>query len=907
MYQDCKSLTLPDKEKPFLAEIRPNNGVYRKTFENGITAKKISFFYTEEHRKPLRDISFLQVKAGVSFRGEIEKVSLQLTTPVPAPTKIEDAIGLRFGEGNTIYAMEEMGGSGIILEKNKPLHLISPEQKPDLGIAAVNFDFEVAEVLENTVITLSVQDVVDPRREAMGIDVVIQEAGKYKVTLDIPDQVFLPALANRKNSPRLEGEISPPPVVWCSFVSEKDVALAGVTVTLHKIPRDKALKEAGYWRKFLLKGLVQSMSEPRPWCLLNNKAPVRKQIENSKAIARYSLSLLEVMENAEIARLILPEDKLVKEYHDWLYQTVDRKKPESTPKLTIGPNDPYWAVLVRENWRELNDIARWWLDNRMVKNGEFVGGVGDDTDLFQVFQCLPFIESSPLGDELKKSAAQISDLCIKHKLEQGMSKMHTDALHAYEEGINQLALCTQWFYGDPVHLERAMISAYSVTKLLYETKDGRLHFGDRDLSIKNVINGYDDIKESPGDGNWHPARYMFHPLYFVLLYNKNPYLLERFSKWADTWAGYQKPGHFVGKVDINTGNPVIVTSESEPKSCGPVREWLALYQITGDKKWQKPCEMLIGGGGYWGSHPAYGRCTYPLFDWDMPYQEKMKKFNKPKDGYAAFFVKKDRGLLYKRLNDSLAWLQRTRYMNTAAEPKTDRVILYNASVPICCYLGDSPNRNVWLDLKAVSYEGMKGEDFAALVWDAGRDRLKVAIYNFKDEVLAGKLRLWRLEHGKYQIKTGLDIDDNGSMDEIISSATDDLHVYSYIPLNLPVQQVLIVEITQTEKLDDIRDRADLALSPIDTKLEDGGKVCVIVHNIGGKAAKDIKVVLKRKQVTVAEKTIAEIAAPLDLKAKISQVEFDSALPGDVIIVDPENLIPEITEHNNSLELARVQN
>ncbi|MHC4874119.1 MAG: hypothetical protein ACYTFY_19900 [Planctomycetota bacterium] len=898
-FKDYNKITKPGAEVPVLANIKPEKGVFRKSFEKEIKAEKISFFYKEKHKKQFRNISFLKTSDTKISKGAEDK-TYSISKAAKAPVKIAEFIKLRFKADNPVYAAAEGKGNAVSLEKDKFIHLITPEQDRDTGISAVTFDLDVTECSANSIISLRVQDTLDPRREIMGIDILIPAAGKYSVTLDIPDQVFLPKINDWKNPPRMEGELLPPPVVWLAVSAEQDMKLNDISATIHNIEREKALKETAQWRIFLLKGLVQAMSEPRPWCLLSHKKPIREQINTSKSLERYKLSLTEVMENGEITRALLPDNDLVKKYHDWLYQTVDRYKPEGAPIVPEVAGAPKWAILLRETWKEAAFIADWWMENRLVENGELGGGTGDDTDFFQMIQSLPMIESAPLGQKLKKVAAQLSDGVSSHSLEEGMNKTTMDSLHAYEEGPNQLALCAQWFYGDPVHFERVMISARSAIKLLYETKDGRLHFGSHYVSIKNVRHGYFKVGKTHGDGNWAPDRFLFHPVYVAAMYNKNPHLIKQFGRWGETWANYQKPGHFVGRVEIETGKPLIVTPKPSAQGVGPVREWLALYHITGDKKWQKPCELLMDSG-YWGTASEYGRCPHPLFKWDQPYQDKMKKFKAPRDGYAAFFAHKDISLLYPQLNDSLAWLQRTREMSTDGEPKTDRIILYKLGTAVSCYLGDAPTRNRYLDLRAVSYEGLKGTDFAGLVWDAGTDRLKLSIYNFKKEKLTGTLRLHRLFNGNYEVRTGIDNNDDGTIDNETEKANKKLQRYSSLNLTLEPQKITVIEIKQLEKYDNIKDRADPALSPIDTKL-DSGTASVKLHNIGAKAARDVKVIMKRKGKVIAEKTIPEIAAPIDLKPKIIALKFDSALTGDIIIVDPDNAVAEISEHNNKVIL-----
>lgn len=896
-------LTRPGADLPPLCEIRPPSKVYRRLFEERVQAQRLSFFREKGNGEPLADMTVLRVRPNEAFRGAADTVTLALSEPAEPDETIREALEARFGPTPRAYRLGQAAAKTVLLAKDEFIHLITPPQDVSSGIAAISLQLNIAGAEPKSVLTVRVQDVLDPRRESMGVDFQVPGPGTYTVTLDTPDQVFLPAREQWKHTPRLDGPIAPPPVLWVSLAAETPMTINSAQVTLHRVPREKALVEAGAWRKFLLRGLFKTMSEPRPWTVLDGKAPLREQIKTDEFAKRYEMSLIELLQTAEIALLLLPEDDVVRQYHEWLYQNLDREKPAPAPGLPQIPGAPHWAVLTRENWRELNHIAQWWLDNRMAPSGEFGGGIADDTDLFQTWQCLPMIESSPLGERLKDAAAKLSQLCWDRLLEEGINKRTMDGLHAYEEGVNQLALCSWWFYGDPVHFERAMVSARSVIKLMVQTEDGRLHFPSNDVGIKQAREGYQKIGVTPGDANWAPVRFMLHPLYVVGLYNRNPLVLERFERWGTTWADYQKPGAYVGQVDIPTGQPTIVSKLPTAQAAGPVNEWLALYHITGDPKWQEPFKLLMDSGGYWGTTVDYGRMPHALVRWKEPYQQKMQeRFNNREDGYAGFYLHKDRTLLTKWLSDSASWYGRFRYIHTAAEQKTDRVLTYNATTPISCYLGDAPNRNRWLNFTAVSYEKLRGEDFAALVWDAGPDVLRVALYNFREQPLEGVMRVWRLDHGRYQVRTGPDRDDNGVLDSPAQEQGLELQRYSQIALTLPPRQVTIVQIAQVERLDDIVERADLALSPIDTRLHDNGKLEVKVHNIGVRPARDVRVDLVRGGRVAESNVLAEIQAPVDLEPKIISLWFDSARAGDVVQVDPDGTIPEIAEHNNRLTL-----
>ena len=61
-----------------------------------------------------------------------------------------------------------------------------------------------------------------------------------------------------------------------------------------------------------------------------------------------------------------------------------------------------------------------------------------------------------------------------------------------------------------------------------------------------------------------------------------------------------------------------------------------------------------------------------------------------------------------------------------------------------------------------------------------------------------------------------------------------LQRFAPISVTLPARQVTVVQVEQIAKLDDITQRADLALSPLDTHFTGYDEVAVTLHNIGAR-------------------------------------------------------------------------
>ena len=114
-----------------------------------------------------------------------------------------------------------------------------------------------------------------------------------------------------------------------------------------------------------------------------------------------------------------------------------------------------------------------------------------------------------------------------------------------------------------------------------------------------------------------------------------------------------------------------------------------------------------------------------------------------------------------------------------------------------------------------------------------------------------------------------------------------------------------VELVLLQGLDDERERADLALSPFDTKFTSGA-VESVAHNVGSKDVADVVVALvDGRGVERQRKSLGALAAPLDCVPRRVAFRFDG-VPADAkgwsLVIDPDNKVVEIYEGNNRVEL-----
>jgi len=903
LFRDTDALDGPGAGA-LLTAVESRDNVFRKSFASRIATDHLSFYQGDGAREgKLADVSFFRLHAVLDAPNAGDSAAWAVGGAATPDPKTQEWLAFRFGGGQSARQLREGSGQDLSLAAGQFTHLLTPAQDWRKGVTAVALSFTLPAVPRPALLTVRVQDPLDPRRELMGVDFAVSAAGDYEVTLDMPDQVFLTPVEAGGPKPVLSEPIAPSPHLWLSVASDAALVLRAPKVTLFRVPREAALPQALAWRLFLLKGEFYAMSEPHPWSYVPGNVPdVRAAINDPKGRAyRYRMGAESVLETLEACKSLAPDHDIVRQYYEWVY--ARRVKPADwRPAIEAAPGAPRWAVLARAALRAASAVPRWWIENRMAPTGELGGWVGDDTDLYQTWATFPLMEDAPLGAQLRDGAARLSELALATHLERGINKRRTDSLHAYEEGTNHLSLCSWWFYGDPVHFERVMEAARSVPKLTVPGPGGKRwffsqYFGAPDLEKPGALDD-NGTKLAGLDGASNPL--FLHPVFEVAWYNANPGATQFLCDWADNWIGLQQPGQWLGTMELATGKAGKAYSRpGQIAYGGMVSGWMGAYLATRDTRFLRVFEMALANPMPNLHKEPYLRdlATDPGFARN---RDALLASQAMLAGYTKFLLTGDKAVLEHDLEEVLTQYQRFAHMYTAAEPFTDRVYTEH-DVVAYCYLGAFTTRNSWAQNHAVSYEGLGG-DFAALVYRATPDHLKVALYNFAETPLKGRVRVWRLDHGAYAVKTGPDLDDNGVLDSVETERVAGLARFSPIEVTLPPRRLTLLECSQKERLDDIRLRADLAVSPLDTRREAGGSLLARVHNIGGAAATAVRVALVRGQTKVAEQTIDRVEAPLDLLPRVAEIRFVGAQPGDILVVDPDSGIPEITKHNNRLTI-----
>ena len=167
-----------------------------------------------------------------------------------------------------------------------------------------------------------------------------------------------------------------------------------------------------------------------------------------------------------------PEHRIGRKY--WRIYNSEQPLPYTEPVAPRGV--PEWAFLQLQLLQKYREVFEWFIDRRQIENGEFGGGISDDTDLTNHFPGL--IHLGVLPEKFSESLHRFMEaVYAEGTLTGGMSTIMTDGLHTYEEGTNTVVQINTVEYGNPLQVERLMESARSVRDhLLGTTPNGHLHF-----------------------------------------------------------------------------------------------------------------------------------------------------------------------------------------------------------------------------------------------------------------------------------------------------------------------------------------------------------------------------------------------------------------------------------------------
>jgi len=525
---------------------------------------------------------------------------------------------------------------------------------------------------------------------------------------------------------------------------------------------------------------------------------------------------------------------------------------------TGAPDWAFWQIQAMNANRR---IVEWIIDNRQLPDGEFGGVYGDDTDLCEEWG--NYALSTDDSGKVHAALRRLWEGLWKNNLVEGVSRTIRDNLHSYEEGQGTISHALLIDYGNPTDVERVMVAtSHLYPKWMKKNDDGT-------YSFKGWYLGQSGVWENGNFGQDNQVNdLMMVPGSFLLWYNKHPYPAEYIFNWK-----LNREGKITGIVadalyEFNKDNPEVAkayqaAAEAEIKAKRfslPITDYIDTLGLK--ESWKEPI--------------LSGALSSPLVQQLPP--NTMSASAMTHAYWLAYRSSGDVKYLTESYKKACELINNLDLIYTICNPSTDRIPLPHVTVSAARMGAEAVHRggngNFWPRYGLTYTKG--ANDVAALVTENTDKNLTVRFWSFAPGEHQMQTRVWRLLPGQYEVTLSKDVDNNGTVGETISKKNMDLTRGSYLDLELPPRQGLILTVKALKTQPFNYDLPDPAIGPGDVSVEAfSGHCSVNVHNIGTKPAKNIKVRLRDKDshAILGEATIPEIEAPLDLKARSVLLEF----------------------------------
>lgn len=611
-----------------------------------------------------------------------------------------------------------------------------------------------------------------------------------------------------------------------------------------------------------------------------------------------------------------PDNQLIK-----MYLGEKIADPPGFDTSSAG-NAPQWAVYQHEAMKRMLKVIDWWVHQKQTANGEMGGKYGDDVELLRWW--LPAIlgaDDSTARAGYKRLADGIWN---SDQLEKGFAKRMDDVEHSAELFRDTHPAMMLMDYGDPEYVERCMISMQHFRDLWTGiTPLGHLHFKSYYLSATAALS------QPPYDVDVALNARPLLPGLWAAWYNKNPFIIKSFSAWSNAWVADAartdngKPAGLlpsavsfaqdgIGGHSTEWYDPHLSYDYYQWDHVGHVCELqnhlLGMYALTGNKKFLNPIHsyarimkeagkreeelknakpgsldwakylLMIGGADHENSNNPMGK-TFAMarqITGSNEYDSLLSIYGQP---YNRYRLSHDRKEIIQGLENILGSLRYNFPLLTSEVKFTDRVYMPGTNLLTGMYTGHFGAGYEYPSLVATWKN--TGPDVSILVQNGNQASADISLYNFGEEKTV-QMRTWQLEPGSYHIRTGVDLDDDGKIDEVLGEQDIELKErVNTIDCKIPGSKIIVVSVRQIRSSgaatgsgpDPALAARDLSIP--DSKLLHGKPVQIncTVHNIGNKIARNIMLQLLVDDKKTAGQLIRAIAAPDDLAPRAEKIHF----------------------------------
>ncbi len=599
-----------------------------------------------------------------------------------------------------------------------------------------------------------------------------------------------------------------------------------------------------------------------------------------------------------------PDNDLGRKY--WNEMNHEQVKPPFTlPQAPAGV--PEWAFLQVEDLKELHSLINWYIDNRQISDGEFGGGLSDDTDFLNWWPGLAMMGADP--DKLKLSLNRgLEATFVNGMWDNGLARGQYDELHSYEDGLNTLGQTMMLDYGSPRQFERAMKTAKRLEWLTGYNSAGQ----------RQIKSSYYSGSKMATEGVWGWAKdrsYMvFFPALELAQFNGNPETRKMVTEIADGFLAHRRPdknGKETMHFTVNFHN-----NEDLPSN-GAMTPWFMLwaaYKWTGDPKYIAP--FADNGPEALRTINADAMDILNVRDtWGKQLLATQAPDRRTDSGNAnetneqlSWQLTGDTKYLDKVYASQIETAYDREFINREGSLWIDRVYFNNGELQRSRLGGVALMRNYNYPGNVVSWrfaEPGQDERVAILVPQGTPDHIKIIAYNLDDKPVSAKMTGWEIDPGQWEITQGTQASDNAPLTGS-ATRTENFERSRSVDVTFPPRTTTVLELTLKQKGVPYWSRPDLGLDPEDVKVQ-GRTVAVTVHSLGAIDAPPAKLTLRdRNGKVLATAQTPTLKAPTDLEPKTATVTLHLAssadLQGATVTIEPSGSVPEITMMNNTVQI-----
>ena len=598
-----------------------------------------------------------------------------------------------------------------------------------------------------------------------------------------------------------------------------------------------------------------------------------------------------------------PENTLARGYwHEW--NREQPRPPFIMPQAPLGV--PQWAYLQVKDLGALKSLINWYIDHRQISDGEFGGGLSDDSDFSELFPGLALMGSTP--DKIKASLwREMEAMYAQHMFTNGLATIQTDQLHSYEDGINVLGESMLLDFGSPKQIERAMVTAKRLEWLTGINAAGHRHVR------SNYFNG---AKMATG-GVWGWSKeesYMvFHPALSLVLFNGSPETRQMILQLADGFLAHYRPGPG-GKMTLHT-EVNFKTDADRPTGMTPWFILWAAYRWTGNPKYVKPfVDNPIEAMRYVNAD-TLDMLGFRKMEIKALIAAAAKRQQTETAWQLAWQATGDTSYLDKVYGQQLQTAHERQFINRQGSLWIDRIYFNSGELQRSRLGGVALKRNYCYPGNALSWRFEAPADdqsVAILVPEATPDHVRIIAYNLEQVPVRAQMTGWEVDPGEWSMTQGTQASIGEApppADAPVENAETKTVAFERsksIEVTFPPRTTTVIELNLKSKGVPYWSRPDLGIDPEDVKV-DGQTVMVTVHSVGSVDAPASKVVLRdRTGKTLATGDVPALKSPVDLLPKTAVVKLTlpagSDWKGGSVTVECGGKMPEITLMNNSVRL-----